>query len=224
VSNDFSSNSKAEFLPISALQHFIFCPRRAALVLLEGVWKENVFTAEGTAVHRRAHDVNASELRNGINIARGMELWSNRLGLVGKADIIEFTLSNTQQVEHFNVVEYKRGSPKGKRDFPFHVQVCAQVLCLEEMLGITSSDAQIYYAKVKRRVDLPLTSELRSTTLYAIHTLRDLVHQGKTPVIGYQQRKCDRCSLFPVCMPKAVRPRATASRYLLRVIDNSDCP
>lgn len=214
------SGSRADFLPISALQHFVFCPRRAALVVLEGLWKENVHTAEGNVVHRRAHDITASEKRKGIHTVRGMELCSNQWGLTGKADVIEFTLSISRKIEHVNVVEYKRGSPKGKRDLPFHVQVCAQVICLEEMLGLTSCDAQIYYAKTKRRVELPLTPELRSITIESIQALRELVHRRETPLIGYQRRKCDRCSLFPVCMPTAVRPRATASKYLLDILAN----
>ncbi|MBX3423668.1 MAG: CRISPR-associated protein Cas4 [Pirellulaceae bacterium] len=214
--------SEEECLPISALQHFLYCPRRAALVFLEGVWSENIFTAEGTVAHQRAHDKHQSETRGNLRVVRGMELRSHRWGLTGKADIIEFTLSPNNQIETVSVIEYKRGSPKGKRDLPFRVQTCAQVLCLEDMLGRAVNYAFIFYVKTKRRVELGLTSDLRQTTSEAIQDLHSLFQSRLTPAISYQKRKCECCSLMPQCLPKAVRPRATARRYLESLLTAPD--
>ncbi|HID76047.1 MAG TPA: CRISPR-associated protein Cas4, partial [Planctomycetaceae bacterium] len=205
--------SDDELRPVSALQHFMFCPRRAALIYLEGLWSENRFTAEGRLLHRRVHDARRGEKRPGVRVARGLEIRSYRHGLVGKADVVEFHSSSPGQSPQVTIVEYKRGRPKPALDEPFHVQLCAQALCLEEMLGRGVSDGAIFFGRANRRVEVPLDTALREKTLAAIAALHELIGAGRTPAARYQAR-CRRCSLLHLCLPKALRPRATAARYL----------
>ncbi len=215
-----------ELLPISALQHLVFCPRRAALVFIERQWAENRYTAQGRQVHRRVHDPRRGENRPGVRIARGLELRSYRYGLVGKADVVEFHDTTPGQPPRVIVVEYKRGRPKGELDLPFRVQLCGQVLCLEEMLQQPVAGAALFFKKSNRRVEVPLDEALRRRTAEACQELHQLVRSGRTPIARYQ-RKCRHCSLLPLCLPKALRPRATAARYLAQAICNessSDLP
>ncbi len=214
-------NSIEDFIPISALQHFVFCPRRAALIFTERLWCDNLYTVEGGVAHQRVHDIRQSENRKNVLAVRGMELVSNRWRLAGKADLVEFSYDEHQKLDSIAVVEYKRGKPKGKRDLPFRVQTCAQVLCLEDMLGRTVEQAFLYFAKARRRVELELDDELRQITTDAIRELRVLIQDRHTPRVGYQKRKCDACSLLSICVPQAIRPRATALKYLETLIDDS---
>lgn len=210
-----------DLVPISALQHFLFCPRRAALIYVERLWQDNAFTAEGTIAHKRAHDRSANESRGNKRIIRGLEVYSQKWGLSGKCDVVEFTYSATGELEAFDVIEYKRGTRRGKRDLPFYVQVCAQVLCLEEMLNVPANHAYLYYARAKHRAEIELSADLRQTTAVAIRELRELIRNRRTPAIGYQKRKCDRCSLISLCLPTAIRPRSTPGRYLNTLIHDA---
>lgn len=208
-----------ELLPISALQHFVFCPRRAALIHLEGLWAENRFTVEGRHLHERAHDPTLSDRRAGMLVTRGLMLRSFRWGLVGRADVVEFHERQTSKPQRIVVVEYKRGKPKADRDEEFRVQLCAQALCLEEMLQRGIDAAAIYFGKAKRRIPVELDESLRERTRDAIEELHRVLQSGRTPPPQYQRRKCERCSLVNHCVPHAPRPRATAERYLQRIVD-----
>lgn len=212
--------SDDQLLPISALQHLLFCRRRAALVHIEGLWAENRFTVEGQQLHQRAHDPGRGESRAGVQVARGLELRSYRLGLTGKADVVEFH-TERRELERVVLVEYKRGRPKPALDEAFHVQLCAQALCLEEMLGRPVSQAVIFFGGTRQRCEVPLDQGLRARTLSAIRELHELIAAGRTPVVRYA-RKCRRCSLLHLCLPKSLRPRATAAHYLLQVISTLD--
>jgi CRISPR-associated exonuclease Cas4 len=207
-----------ELLPISALQHFVFCPRRAALVHIEGLWAENQFTVEGRHLHERAHEPGRSERRASVRVTRGLAVLSYRLGLVGKADVVEFHHDEASPHERIVVVEYKRGRPKPERDQEFRVQLCAQVLCLEDMLGRSVAEAAIYFGKARQRAAVALDAALRDATVLAVQELHVLVRSGRTPLPHYQRRKCARCSLFHLCLPKAPRPRVTAETYLRQVV------
>jgi CRISPR-associated exonuclease Cas4 len=203
-----------ELLPISALQHFVYCPRRAALVFLEREWRDNVFTVEGNYAHSRAHDESQNERRGAKQTLRGMELRSLQWGLAGKSDVVEINWTAEQEIERVEVIEYKRGRPKGKRDLPFYVQLCAQVLCLEDMLQLPVAAASIYFAKTRRRVDVPLDESMRISTVTAIEGLHSLVRSRATPKMTYEKKRCDRCSMLTTCLPHAIRPRATAAKYI----------
>jgi CRISPR-associated exonuclease Cas4 len=209
--------SDDQLLPISALQHFVFCQRRAALVHIEGLWSENRFTAEGQIVHQRAHDSKRSENRPGIRIVRGLELRSYSLGLTGKADVVEFKLNVQGEVQAVFPVEYKRGKAKKRLGREFRVQLCAQTLCLEEMMQCSISVGAIYYAKSRQRLEIPFDRSLRKETNQAIEQLHALIQSQHTPVAKYE-KKCQRCSLHAHCLPKALKPKATASYFVQQIV------
>ncbi len=212
--------SDDNLLPISALQHFVFCPRRAALVHVEGLWAENRFTAEGRRLHGRAHDRSRGESRPGVRITRGLELRSYHHGLVGKADVVEFREAAPGQPPRIMIIEYKRGRPKPGRDDEFRVQLCAQAMCLEEMLDTTIRQGAIFFGQRRRRTEVVFDDVLRPQTLRAICQIHELIDSGRTPAARVQS-KCKRCSLVNLCLPKAMRPRATAARYLSLAIARS---
>jgi len=192
--------SDDELVPLSALQHFIFCPRQCALIHIEQQWAENRFTAEGRVRHDRV-DRPEHETRGSVRHEYAVLLRSLRLGLTGKADEVEFHLGG-----RVFPVEHKRGRPK-----PDHcdwVQLCAQALCLEEMMGTTISEGAIFYGKPRRRQPVPFTLDLRAETEQTAHDLRTLIDSGRTPPSEYDKRKCAACSLLELCLPRKHQPVA----------------
>ena len=206
-----------ELLPISALQHFVFCPRRAALVHIERLWAENRFTAEGRVLHRRADDPHRGESRPGVRIVRAMELRSDRFGLVGKADVVEFHEDRPGRPYEVLLVEYKRGRPKQGRGDEFRVQLCGQALCLEEMLDTRLDRGMISFGKSRRRTEVAFDDALRGRTLETLEHLHELIRSERTPPARFAA-KCRRCSLINLCLPKAMRSRSTAARYLSSLV------
>lgn len=220
--------SDSDLLPLSALQHYLYCPRQCALIHLEQQWTENRFTAEGRANHERV-DRPEAETRDGIRTEYAVLLRSLRLGLIGKADAVEF--HPTGETQHFKSdisnfksreagiksqisnlkspvrvfpVEHKRGRPK-----PDHcdwVQLCAQALCLEEMMEVEIPDGAIFYGQPRRRQNVEFTPELRAETAATAVALHQLIQSGKTPPADYDEKKCAACSLLDICMPKTHRP------------------
>ncbi len=187
-----SSEADDDALPISGLQHLAFCPRQWALIHLEQVWVENVRTAEGRLLHERA-DLPGESRRGSVRTVRGMWLRSGRLHLTGRADIVEF------KPEPFPV-EYKRG--KKKPDDCDMVQLCAQALCLEEMLDTAIERGAIFYGKPQRRLEVEFTQELRSRTEELAATMHRLYRSGVTPA-ATPGPYCRNCSLVDVCLPEA---------------------
>jgi CRISPR-associated exonuclease Cas4 len=179
---------------LSALSHFVYCPRRCALVHLESVWEENLFTLKGTAAHERA-DSGKATWKNGVKEVRGLPLFSDILGLVGKADVVEFSAEGK-----ITPVEYKHGTRKpGIHD---DIQLCAQGLCLEEMLGKSVTSGAIYSIQTKRRREVPFDDELREATHQVIADVRALLEsEGKLPPALTERAKCRNCSLFDACVP-----------------------
>jgi len=217
-----------ELLPISALQHLVFCERQWGLIHLEGVWEENRLTAEGRLLHDRS-DEPQTEVRGDLRIARGLHLRSLRLGLVGKADVVEFhrvadgkqgvKLEGMPGLWQPFIVEYKRGHPKiGHED---EVQLCAQALCLEEMLGVLIPSAAFFYGEPRRRYDVVLDNALREESETLVARLHELTRVGKTPSADYGQ-KCKSCSLVDLCLPKATGGQKSAQRYLQRNIAEAE--
>jgi CRISPR-associated exonuclease Cas4 len=214
---------EADLLPLSALQHYAYCPRQCALIHVEQQWSENRFTAEGRAQHDRV-DRPEHEIRDGVRLEYAVPLRSLRLGLIGKADVIEFYPS--EEAQHFKSqisdlklpvrvlpVEHKRGKPK-----PDHcdwVQLCAQALCLEEMLGVEIPAGAIFYGQPRRRQQVEFTPELRAETEETARKLHELIQGGKTPPPDYDEKKCSACSLMDICMPQKHRP---VSDYLADVL------
>ena len=198
-------------LPLSGLQHLAFCPRQWALIHLEQAWSENRLTAEGRLLHERV-DLPGQSRRPNLRIVRGMRLQSLRLRLAGRADIVEF------RPEPFPV-EYKRG--KLKPTDCDSVQLCAQAICLEEMLGVSVPVGAIFYGEPRRRIDVDFTVALRGRTEQLAATMHRLYNAHETPP-ALPGKHCDRCSLIDVCLPQgtaraqvAVRWQAAQQRHLL---------
>lgn len=194
-----------DLLPISALQHLVFCERQAALIHVEQVWADNPFTVEGTHLHRRVDD-GPDETRAGIRTVRGLAIRSRALGVTGRADVVEFHPDG-----RVVPVEYKRGRPKAhEADL---VQLCAQALCLEEMLGKRIGSGELYYGRTRRRLEVTFEERLRERTRYAAGRLREILHAGITPR-AVREAKCDSCSLLDLCLPSAMSHRRSVSAYI----------
>lgn len=215
-----------ELLPISALQHLLFCERRAALVYIEGLWDENVPTTEGGILHERAHE-SETESRGDVRIARGLRLRSLRLGLSGMADVVEFhRLTQGAQAKGVHlegvdglwqpfIVEYKRG--RLRHEEGYEIQLCAQALCLEEVLHVHIDLGSLFYGKTRRRLDIAFSEDLRRMTEAAAIRLHQLIKDGITPKAVHEP-KCEQCSLIDLCLPAAMHAKRTARAYLSRAI------
>ena len=206
-----------------------FCERQWGLIHIEQQWEENRLTAEGRILHERVHD-GGSEGRPGVVIARGLHLYSLRLGLTGQADVVEF-----QQVENSAgagvqlpdrrgwwrpfPVEYKRGKPKA--DSCDEVQICAQAMCLEEAFGVEIGCGALFYGTSRRRTEVRFDGELRGLTEALARRMHALYAAGVTPAAVYA-KKCDRCSLYGSCLPRAISKRAGVKRYLARALRDED--
>lgn len=226
--------SEDVILPLSALQHLNFCERRAALVHLECMWQDNVFTAEGTVGHERVHSLTKTEVRGDLRIARGLLIRSLQLGLSGKADVVEFHRvevhpgEKAKDSESTSVrlpgvsglwrpypVEYKRGRLRSNKSF--EVQVCAQGMCLEEMLNVEIQRGAIFFGETARRLEVEFDTDLRSETITTAFRLHQIMNSGTTPPAKFEN-KCKKCSLLDVCMPKIAGHRTKAHIYLRRMI------
>ena len=195
--------SEDELIPLSALQHLIFCARQCALIHVEQLWVENLYTAEGRIMHERT-DAGIRESRGNVRIEYGIPLRSLRLGLTGKADVVEFHLfveKTTKKKWQPFPVEYKRGKPK--KDNCDKVQLCAQALCLEEMLNAQILEGALFYGKTRRRLNVIFDEDLRQETEDAAKRVHELIRAGKTPKPVYS-KKCDSCSFVGVCLPKTI--------------------
>lgn len=186
-----------DFIPLSALQHYLYCPRQCALIHLEQLWAESRYTAEGRLLHERA-DKPASEKRRGVRTVTAMPLTHQQLGISGIADVVEFRTGDAAERPY--PVEYKRGRPKAHR--ADEVQLCAQALCLEAMLGISILEGALYYGKMRRRTVVPFDDTLRRLTTDTIAAVRAMLTAGRTPQTSYDPKRCDNCSLLDLCMPK----------------------
>lgn len=197
-----------DFQPISALQHLAFCERQWGLIHIERIWLENVLTMEGRHLHEKVHE-EETENRGDLRTARSLRLRSTRLGLTGQADVVEFKNEGDDNIL-VTPVEFKRGKPK--IDSCDEIQLCAQALCLEEMLNTKISEGYFFYGKPRRRHRVEFTVELRNKTEDLTKRLHQLFLQNQTPIAKYE-KKCDSCSLFEICMPKITQGKSV-KRYL----------
>jgi CRISPR-associated exonuclease Cas4 len=253
----------AQIIPISALQHWLYCPRQCALIHLEQAWSENKFTAEGRVMHENAHE-GADETKAGVRITRGMPVVSEMLGLAGQCDVVEFhaacggdpgfgipdvidevsdggdsgcripdlnigatesapeppagnfksQITNpkcTRSVLSVLPVEYKRGKPKAHR--ADEVQLCAQAMCLEEMLGVVIPAGAMYYGEKRRRMEVKFDDVLRDLVRRTTAEARECFASGRTPLAEYDARRCDACSLIDECQPLAMRFKKGAAAW-----------
>ncbi len=209
------SNTESDLLPISALQHFRFCPRQCAFIHLERLWIENRLTAEGRTMHETAHEPGATS-RGGIRLARALALRSRALGLQGVADVVEFHPGPGGRETPYPV-EYKRGKPKENNVDA--IQVCAQALCLEEMLGATVPEGALFYGQTKRRLVVAIDAALRAETKQLAADLHAMITARRTPPPEYAPR-CHQCSFIDHCKPQAIT--RSASAYVARMISNAN--
>ena len=211
-----------DLIPLSALQHILFCERQCALIHIEQMWNENLFTAEGRIMHERVDEA-GRESRRDVRIEFAMPLRSLRLGLVGKADVVEFhrkTASKDAKSPEWVPfpVEYKRGKPK--KDNCDRVQLCAQALCLEEMLDVEIPRGALFYGKTRRRKDVNFDNALRQETESAAIQLHKLIESRQTPNPVYTP-KCKNCSFFHVCLPKTIEKKHSVKQYLSGALQES---
>ena len=194
-----SGEGDADPIPLSALQHWAYCPRQCALIHLEQAFEDNVFTLRGQAVHARA-DQPGMELRSGLRVERALPVFSDRLGLIGKADVVEFSPDGTPYP-----VEYKHGSRNKKASIAAcdDLQLAGQALCLEEMSGQPVPEGAIFYATSKRRRAVPITPALRAAVENAAAEIRAMLAAGHTPPPVNDER-CRACSLRDLCQPEAL--------------------
>lgn len=183
--------------------------------LIEGVWKDNQYTTEGLFAHKRV-DIPKNVVRGSQRNVTGMWLVSHRLGLIGKGDLIEFHAEEMGDAVPYPI-DFKRG--KRRRWDNNEAQLCAQAMCLEEMLQVTVPRGAIFHIKSQRREEIEFNNDLRTKTELAAMRLRQLVNEQITPQAKFHT-KCKGCSLLEWCMPKSLRPRATAARYLQSLLDD----
>jgi CRISPR-associated exonuclease Cas4 len=184
-----------EIVLISALEHYSYCPRQCALIHVEQVFDENLYTLRGRRVHERAHEPD-SALEEGVKVERGMPLFSERLGIVGKADVVEFDSDGTPYP-----VEYKSGTRRQKRHDD--IQLCAQAMCLEEMCGRSVLRGAVYHYASRRRREAVFDDELRALTEETVLSVRRMLLAASVPP-PVADARCPKCSLFDACMPFAL--------------------
>ena len=210
MTNKTYSYTEDDLIQLSSLQHFMFCERQCALIHIEQLWSENLFTAEGRIMHDKVDTANR-ESRGNIRIEYGVPMRSLRLGLIGKADAVEFYKHGGMWIPF--PVEYKRGKPKS--DNCDKVQLCAQAICLEEMLNVEIREGALFYGQIRRREDVVFDEALRAETEEAAKKVHELIASGVTPRAEYS-KKCKKCSLLNLCLPKVSKK---ASNYLLKAVE-----
>ncbi len=201
-----------DLLMLSALQHLLFCPRQCALIHVEQLWLENRLTAEGRLLHERVHKA-GRESRRTKRIEYDLPLRSFELGIYGRADVVEFYKESHGWRPY--PVEYKRGKPKS--DDSDRVQLCAQALCLEEMMSVDVREGALFYGKNHRRLEVVFDDSLRQITQDAAQRLHKLFDLKFTPKPQYS-KKCQSCSFESICLPRSIGKKRTVSAYLDRVL------
>lgn len=210
-----ATGDAAELIPLSALQHYLYCPRQCALIHVEGQWKENRYTAEGQILHQRTNE-GFVETRRGVRTVTAMPIRSTRLGVTGVTDVVEFHAG--EGGETVFPVEYKRGRPKAHD--ADEVQLCAQALCLEEMLGTTISEGALFYGQKRRRKSVPFSEELRERTADTAQSAQELITSARTPSPVYSTKLCGQCSLLEICQPRSLSKAGSVRDWLLRQIED----
>ena len=221
-----------DLVMLSALQHWLFCKRQCALIHVECAWAENRLTADGRVLHERV-DERKSETRRTLRQATAVRLVSRRLGIAGVADMVEFHLADSERdatgVKVATAlpglsgfwrpfpVEYKRGKPKTHR--ADEVQLCAQAMCLEEMLGVSIPAGALFYGEPRRRTDVAFDAELRRLTEDAARGVHELRTFCETPPPEFG-KWCASCSLIEDCRPKLVASHRSAKGWLEREMDS----
>lgn len=212
-----------DFLQLSGIQHFCFCRRQWALIHIEQQWAENFWTTDGKIMHGHAHDAGFRESRGDCIITRGMKIQSQELGISGECDVIEFwkdaggiTLKEKEGLWKPYPIEYKRGK-QGSHTHADELQLCAQAMCLEEMLCCEIKEGALYYGEVRRRQQVEFTEEMRCEVKACVKEMHDLYQKGYTPRVNQtklkQSKVCRSCSLMDVCIP-GLRKKQSVTEYI----------
>jgi len=203
-----------DFLLLSGIQHFVFCKRQWALIHIEQQWQDNLRTVEGEILHEKTHDNTIKESRGDLIISRGMGVFSTSLGLTGACDVVEFHRS-TEGINIFGrdgtfkpiPIEYKKGKPK--EDESDVLQLCAQAICLEEMLLCEIPEAFLFYGETRRRLKIVLDEALRDRVKAITKEMHELYDRRYTPKVK-PSKSCKACSLTEICIPKLCKNPSTA--------------
>lgn len=187
--------SEDDVVMVSAIEHYSYCPRQCALIHVEQVFDENVFTLRGRGVHERA-DEPVSETVGGVQIERALPIWCERLGLYGRADVVEFRADRIPYP-----VEYKHGPRRQRRHDD--LQLCAQAACLEEMFSTAVARGAVYYHSTRRRREVVFTPELRAQMEEIVLLIRQMRRDGRMPP-PVNDARCPRCSLADACVPAVI--------------------
>jgi CRISPR-associated exonuclease Cas4 len=214
-----------ELLALSGIQHFCFCRRQWALINIERQWQDNVLTAEGSLMHKQADDPFSNETRHGVITSRSLPVANYRIGISGVCDVVEFVLSplgvklpNRDGLYRPYPVEYKRGHEKpDERD---EVQVCAQALCLEEMLAVKIDKGFLFYGETRHRMEIVLTNALRSHVEELVLEMHKYFERGYTPKVK-PTKGCNSCSLVDICLPELIGEGLKASEYIQNQINGA---
>jgi len=214
-----------ELLPLSGIQHFLFCRRQWALIHIERQWQENALTVEGKLLHKRVDDPFFNETRRGVITARSVPVASYRLGFSGTCDVVEFTesadgvkLPDREGLYLPAPVEYKRGHEK--RDPCDEAQLCAQAICLEEMLAVSIPAGYLYYGETRHRIYVELTVELRALVQSMADEMHAYFQRGYTPRVK-TSKACRSCSLADICLPVLQENTVAASKYIKQQVENA---
>ena len=210
--------SDGDYLLLSGIQHFSFCRRQWALIHIENLWDENVFTTEGEIVHKRVHDRDVEDVRNGVLTVRGLQVRSEKLKACGTCDAVEFvpdpsgiTLKGREGTWRVCPVEYKHGHTKAN-DCD-RLQVCAQAMCLEEMFCCDIPEAHLYYVATRHRERVSLDPALRQKVCAMFEEMRRYMERGYTPKVR-PGKACEKCSLESSCLPQLLRQKSTVRAYI----------
>lgn len=217
--------AEENYLMLSGIQHYAFCRRQWALIHIEQQWAENYRTTAGELMHKKAHDEASFEKRGNLLIVRGLRIASHELGLSGQCDVVEFH-QDDDGISLYGYdgkwipvpVEYKHGSPK--ENHADELQLCAQAICLEEMLLTAIPDGYLYYGENRRRTHVDFTEELRQKVRKTSDEMHDLFQKGYTPKVRYS-KQCKACSLVDLCMPK-IQKAENVREYIVQNIGNKE--
>lgn len=204
--------SEDDLIPLSSLQHYAFCRRQCALIHIEQIWLENIYTLEGRILHDKVHAAK-KEKRRTIHSDFGMPVRSLELGLSGKTDTVEYRDDGT-----IRIVEMKRGRPKAKG--MDEIQLCAQAMCLEEMLSVSIQEGWLFYGKARRRKTVFFTPELRKNTSELAHEVHSFFEAGQTPR-PEPDEKCPRCSLYGICLPEPLAGPKKIEKYITKALSSN---
>lgn len=209
------SYPESDFLQLSGIQHFSFCRRQWALIHIEQLWAENFLTTDGAIMHEKTHDSSSREVRGDLMIMRGLYIHSVEMGISGQCDVVEFhrnengiILNNREGKWIPFPVEYKRGASKSQD--ADRLQLCAQAMCLEEMLCCQILEGALFYGQMRRRERVVFSKELRDKVISMTEEMHMLFKRGYTPIVK-KHKGCISCSLKDLCLPEMARGHSVSS-------------